>query len=94
MIFSHPGSFKMVSRNVFDSAHTCVCGESHTDLIEIRIMTTVISRNLFVFSPEFLRFIQEFSLSLKTYSAVLHLLSNMSLFQFEDDKIACFHYKQ
>lgn len=64
MIFSCPGSSKMDSRDVFDSAHSSAWGESHTDLAGIRIMTKVILRNVLAFSQKYLMFIQEFSLSL------------------------------
>lgn len=67
MIFSHPGSSKMVSRDVFDSAHSSAWEKPHTDLAGIRFTTTVIPRDVLVFPQKYLRFTQEFSLSLKIY---------------------------
>jgi len=67
MIFSHPGSSKMVSRDVLDSAQSSAWGESRTGLAGIRITTTVIPKNVLVFLLKSLSFIQEFNLSLKIH---------------------------
>lgn len=79
MIFSCPGSSKMDSRDVFDSAHSSAWGEFQTDLAGIRVMAKVILRKVPAFPQKYLMFIQGFSLSLNICILLFFVSSPASL---------------